>query len=90
MSYGGGGYYDPYYDPYYYGGSPYYPYYPGFVPPLRPIRGGDRFDGKFPVHHGRQTPGGARAQGPRHHQGGQPARPLTPTQTRSSMAPPRR
>jgi hypothetical protein len=87
-SYGGGGYYDPYYDPYYYGGGyPYYPYYPGVVPPLRPIRGdGDRrIDGKFPVHHGRQT-----TSPPQHHRGGQPARPLTPTQTRSSMAPPRR
>jgi hypothetical protein len=89
-SYGRGGYYDPYYDPYYYGGGyPYYPIYPGWLPPLRPGHGDGRLDGNRPSHHTR-PPNTPRAQGGLHHRGGQPARPLTPTHTTNRMTPGRR
>jgi len=74
MSYGAGGYgnYDGYYDPYYFGGAPYYPYYPIYG--FDPIRDRNR-----PVHHGDFGRGGQIDRpGGLHHQGGQPPRPLAP------------
>ena len=96
MSYGGD--YD-YYDPYNFGGVPYYPGYAPFYGYGGGALTGGRFEpGRFPDHHGRLDHGrrvghpgsvGGRFQGGLHHQGGQPARPLTPTHARHSLSPPR-
>jgi hypothetical protein len=79
-----------YADPYYFGGVPYYG---GYYPYYGYGGGGDRFDGRFdgrhPSQHGGDRGGGRRVEGGLHHRGGQPARPLTPTHTRSTFSPPR-